>query len=87
MIHSLFMEVAVSGALRHRDIRKAESITTWPVRPGVGSARTPQQDPDVAARMVADGKNAAAGQQAQGILLFISFIRTTYDCDRDQAVD
>ncbi|WFE50813.1 hypothetical protein [Micromonospora sp. WMMD1155] len=81
------MEVAVSGAFRHRDIMKAESITIRPVRPGVGKARTPQHAPDAAARMVADGKNAAAGQQTQRILLFISFIRTTYDCGRDQAVD
>ncbi|MEU8152591.1 hypothetical protein AB0B94_02860 [Micromonospora sp. NPDC048986] len=33
------------------------------------------------------GKNAAAGQQTTGRLLFISFIQVTYDCDRDQAVD
>ncbi|MEO3774552.1 hypothetical protein [Micromonospora sp. B9E7] len=40
-----------------------------------------------ASDLVGDGKNAAAGQQAAAILLFISFIAVTYDCDCDQAVD
>ncbi|MCG5467448.1 hypothetical protein LADH09A_001111 [Micromonospora sp. LAH09] len=81
------MKVAVSEACRHRDFLKPESITVQPVRPCVDGAVDSRPGPISRAVMVGDGKNAAAGQQTPGSLLFISFIPVTYDCDRDQAVD